>query len=95
QELERQNGVLATRWRFLQEQEDSGGGSDGGSEVRALYERFRSRLAREMAELRQRRDGLERDLQRGLATMDACRAKYEDEIRLCSGMEFTFMELKK
>ncbi|NWS20220.1 K2C80 protein, partial [Pachyramphus minor] len=91
QHLEQQNKVLSTRWEFLKEQDNS----QSESEVRAIYEQFLGRMSRERKALSQEQENLERELDKVLGTMDTFRSKYEDEIRLCSGMEFTFMELKK
>ncbi|XP_050167768.1 LOW QUALITY PROTEIN: keratin, type II cytoskeletal 80-like [Myiozetetes cayanensis] len=91
QSLERQNRVLSTRWRFLTEQENS----RSEPEAREVYEEFMARMGRERKALSSQQENLERELEKVLGSMDAFRSKYEDEIRLCSGMEFTFMELKK
>ncbi|XP_029813997.1 keratin, type II cytoskeletal 80 [Manacus vitellinus] len=91
QDLEQQNKVLTTRWNFLKEQDNSQSDAD----VRAIYEQFMGRMSQERKALSLEQENLERELEKVLGTMDAFRSKYEDEIRLCSGMEFTFMELKK
>ncbi|NWQ72607.1 K2C80 protein, partial [Neopipo cinnamomea] len=91
QSLEQQNKVLTTRWNFLREQDNSRPECD----VRAIYEQFMGRMSREREALSYEQENLERELEKVLGTMDAFRSRYEDEIRLCSGMEFTFMELKK
>ncbi|NWI90394.1 K2C80 protein, partial [Pitta sordida] len=91
QNLEQQNKVLTTRWNFLKEQENS----HSDSEIQEIYERYMGKMGREMKELSYEQENLECELEKVLGNMDTFRSKYEDEIRLCSGMEFTFMELKK
>ncbi|NXK95709.1 K2C80 protein, partial [Formicarius rufipectus] len=91
QQLEQQNRVLSTRWSFLRDQEHSQSQSD----IQDVYERSMREMARERRGLRSEQENLEQELEQVLDTMDTFRSKYEDEIRLCSGMEFTFMELKK
>ncbi|NXA16686.1 K2C80 protein, partial [Sapayoa aenigma] len=91
QNLEQQNKVLSTRWDFLKDQENS----RSESESRAVYEEYMGKMSREMEALGYEQENLESELEKVLGNMDTFRSKYEDEIRLCSGMEFTFMELKK
>ncbi|NXG07982.1 K2C80 protein, partial [Sakesphorus luctuosus] len=91
QDLEQQNKVLTTRWNFLKDQDSCQSDSD----IRAIYEQYMSRMGQEMKVLSFEQENLEQELEKVLNTMDTFRSKYEDEIRLCSGMEFTFMELKK
>ncbi|KAJ7426603.1 hypothetical protein WISP_14331 [Willisornis vidua] len=91
QDLEQQNKVLTTRWNFLKDQDNSQSDSD----IRAIYEQYMGRMGQEMKVLSFEQENLEQELEKVLNTMDTFRSKYEDEIRLCSGMEFTFMELKK
>ncbi|NXQ61724.1 K2C80 protein, partial [Anthoscopus minutus] len=91
QSLEQQNKVLTTRWNFLKDQDNSHSDSD----IKAVYEQYMSKMNQEMKTLNYEQENLESELAKVLSTMDAFRSKYEDEIRLCSGMEFTFMELKK
>ncbi|KFV62111.1 Keratin, type II cytoskeletal 80, partial [Dryobates pubescens] len=89
--LEQQNKVLTTRWNFLKDQANSHSESD----IKAIYEQYMSKMSQEMKALSYEQGNLELELTRVLDTMDDFRSKYEDEIRLCSGMEYTFMELKK
>ncbi|NXO16948.1 K2C80 protein, partial [Oriolus oriolus] len=91
QSLEQQNKILTTRWNFLKDQDNSHSDSD----IKAIYEQYMSKMNQEMKALNYEQENLESELAKVLSTMDAFRSKYEDEIRLCSGMEFTFMELKK
>ncbi|RMB94109.1 hypothetical protein DUI87_29469 [Hirundo rustica rustica] len=91
QSLEQQNKILTTRWNFLKDQDNSHSDSD----IKAIYEQYMSKMNQEMKELNYEQENLESELAKVLSTMDTFRSKYEDEIRLCSGMEFTFMELKK
>ncbi|NXK68805.1 K2C80 protein, partial [Sylvietta virens] len=91
QSLEQQNKILTTRWNFLKDQDNSHSDSD----IKAIYEQYMSKMNQEMKALNYEQENLESELANVLSTMDAFRSKYEDEIRLCSGMEFTFMELKK
>ncbi|XP_071312103.1 keratin, type II cytoskeletal 80-like [Agelaius tricolor] len=91
QSLEQQNKILTTRWNFLKDQDNSHSDSD----IKAIYEQYVSKMNQEMKALNYEQENLESELAKVLSTMDAFRSKYEDEIRLCSGMEFTFMELKK
>lgn len=91
QSLEQQNKILTTRWNFLKDQDNSHSDSD----IKAIYEQYMSKMSQEMKALNYEQENLESELAKVLSTMDAFRSKYEDEIRLCSGMEFTFMELKK
>ncbi|NXN94488.1 K2C80 protein, partial [Rhinopomastus cyanomelas] len=89
--LEQQNKVLTTRWNFLKDQDSSHSESD----IKAIYNQYMSKMTQEMQALSYEQETLEAELTKVLSTMDDFRSKYEDEIRLCSGMEFTFMELKK
>ncbi|XP_010182501.1 PREDICTED: keratin, type II cytoskeletal 80-like, partial [Mesitornis unicolor] len=89
--LEQQNKVLTTRWNFLKDQNNSHSESD----IRAIYDQYMSKMNQEMKALNYEQENLESELTKVLSTMDNFRSKYEDEIRLCSGMEYTFMELKK
>uniref|UniRef100_A0A8C3XBT2 Keratin 80 n=1 Tax=Cyanoderma ruficeps TaxID=181631 RepID=A0A8C3XBT2_9PASS len=91
QSLEQQNKVLTTRWNFLKDQDNSHSESD----IKAIYEQYMNKMNQEMKALNYEQENLESELAKVLSTMDTFRSKYEDEIRLCSGMEFTFMELKK
>uniref|UniRef100_A0A8C3V0S4 Keratin 80 n=1 Tax=Catharus ustulatus TaxID=91951 RepID=A0A8C3V0S4_CATUS len=91
QSLEQQNKILTTRWNFLKDQDNSHSDSD----IKAIYEQYMSKMNQEMRALNYEQETLESELEKVLSTMDTFRSKYEDEIRLCSGMEFTFMELKK
>ncbi|NXY17353.1 K2C80 protein, partial [Atrichornis clamosus] len=91
QSLEQHNKVLTTRWNFLKDQDNSHSDSD----IKAIYEQYMSKMKQETKALSYEQENLESELTKVLSTMDAFRSKYEDEIRLCSGMEFTFMELKK
>ncbi|NXB06148.1 K2C80 protein, partial [Cnemophilus loriae] len=91
QSLEQQNKILMTRWNFLKDQDNSHSDSD----IKAIYEQYMSKMNQEMKVLKYEQENLESELANVLSTMDTFRSKYEDEIRLCSGMEFTFMELKK
>ncbi|TRZ11707.1 hypothetical protein HGM15179_015405 [Zosterops borbonicus] len=91
QSLEQQNKILTTRWNFLKDQDNSHSESD----IKAIYEQYMSKMNQEMKALNYEQENLESELAKVLSTMDTFRSKYEDEIRLCSGMEFTFMELKK
>ncbi|NXT65070.1 K2C80 protein, partial [Chaetops frenatus] len=91
QSLEQQNKILTTRWNFLKDQDNSHSDSD----IKAIYEQYMSKMNQEMKGLNYEQENLESELAKVLSTMDTFRTKYEDEIRLCSGMEFTFMELKK
>nr|XP_030115076.3 keratin, type II cytoskeletal 80 isoform X3 [Taeniopygia guttata] len=91
QSLEQQNKILTTRWNFLKDQDNSHSDSD----IKAIYEQYVSKMNQEMKALNYEQENLESELTKVLSTMDTFRSKYEDEIRLCSGMEFTFMELKK
>ncbi|XP_017588875.1 PREDICTED: keratin, type II cytoskeletal 80-like, partial [Corvus brachyrhynchos] len=91
QSLEQQNKILTTRWNFLKDQDNSHSDSD----IKAIYEQYMSKMNQEMKALNYEQENLESELAKVLSTMDTFRSKYEDEIRLCSGMEFTFMELKK
>ncbi|NXU93774.1 K2C80 protein, partial [Xiphorhynchus elegans] len=97
QRLEQQNRALTTRWDFLKELEAENSQSQSQSQwdLRAVYEEFLARLGRERRGLSREQEKLEQELEKVLGIMDTFRSKYEDEIRLCSGMEFTFMELKK
>ncbi|NXK55102.1 K2C80 protein, partial [Chauna torquata] len=89
--LEQQNKILTTRWNFLKDQDNSHSESD----VKAIYDQYMSKMNQEMKALNNEQANLESELTKVLSTMDNFRSKYEDEIRLCSGMEYTFMELKK
>ncbi|NXN75397.1 K2C80 protein, partial [Himantopus himantopus] len=89
--LEQQNKVLTTRWNFLKDQDNSHSESD----IKAIYDQYMSKMNQEMKALNYEQENLELELTKVLSTMDNFRSKYEDEIRLCSGMEYTFMELKK
>ncbi|XP_065515799.1 keratin, type II cytoskeletal 80 isoform X1 [Lathamus discolor] len=89
--LEQQNKVLTTRWNFLKDQDNSHSESD----IKAIYDQYMSKMNQEMKALTYEQENLESELTKVLSTMDNFRSKYEDEIRLCSGMEYTFMELKK
>ncbi|XP_071585453.1 keratin, type II cytoskeletal 80 [Heliangelus exortis] len=89
--LEQQNKVLTTRWNFLKDQDNSHSESD----IKDIYDQYMSKMSQEMKELNYEQENLESELTKVLSTMDNFRSKYEDEIRLCSGMEYTFMELKK
>ncbi|NWU93574.1 K2C80 protein, partial [Upupa epops] len=89
--LEQQNKVLTTRWNFLKDQDNSHSESD----IKAIYDQYMSKMNQEMKALNYEQQNLEAELTKVLNTMDNFRSKYEDEIRLCSGMEYTFMELKK
>lgn len=89
--LEQQNKVLTTRWNFLKDQDNSHSESD----IKAIYDQYMSKMKQEMKALNYEQENLESELTKVLSTMDNFRSKYEDEIRLCSGMEYTFMELKK
>ncbi|NXV08302.1 K2C80 protein, partial [Cettia cetti] len=91
QSLEQQNKILTTRWNFLKDQDNSHSDAD----IKAIYEQYMSKMNQEMKALNYEQENLESELAKVLSTMDTFRSKYEDEIRLCSGMEFTFMELKK
>ncbi|OXB71156.1 UNVERIFIED_CONTAM: hypothetical protein H355_008468 [Colinus virginianus] len=89
--LEQQNKILTTRWNFLKDQDNSHSESD----MKAIYDQYMSKMNQEMQALNYEQENLESELTEVLSTMDNFRSKYEDEIRLCSGMEYTFMELKK
>ncbi|NWQ94819.1 K2C80 protein, partial [Burhinus bistriatus] len=89
--LEQQNKILTTRWNFLKDQDNSHSASD----IKAIYDQYMSKMNQEMKALNYEQENLELELTKVLNTMDNFRSKYEDEIRLCSGMEYTFMELKK
>ncbi|NXV37418.1 K2C80 protein, partial [Rissa tridactyla] len=89
--LEQQNKVLTTRWNFLKDQDNSHSESD----IKAIYDQYMSKMNQEMKALNYEQENLELELTKVLSTMDDFRSKYEDEIRLCSGMEYTFTELKK
>ncbi|KAM9177200.1 keratin, type II cytoskeletal 80-like [Mergus octosetaceus] len=89
--LEQQNKILTTRWNFLKDQDNSHSESD----MKAIYDQYMSKMNQEMKALNYEQENLELELTKVLSTMDNFRSKYEDEIRLCSGMEYTFMELKK
>ncbi|KFP10614.1 Keratin, type II cytoskeletal 80, partial [Egretta garzetta] len=89
--LEQQNKILTTRWNFLKDQDNSHSESD----IKAIYDQYMSKMNQEMKALNYEQENLETELTKVLSTMDNFRSKYEDEIRLCSGMEYTFMELKK
>ncbi|KFQ61030.1 Keratin, type II cytoskeletal 80, partial [Pelecanus crispus] len=89
--LEQQNKILTTRWNFLKDQDNSHSESD----IKAIYDQYMSKMNQEMKALSYEQKNLESELTKVLSTMDDFRSKYEDEIRLCSGMEYTFMELKK
>nr|XP_013810925.1 PREDICTED: keratin, type II cytoskeletal 80 [Apteryx mantelli mantelli] len=89
--LEQQNKILTTRWNFLKDQDNSRSESD----IKAIYDQYMTKMNQEMKALSYERDNLELELTKVLETMDEFRNKYEDEIRLCSGMEYTFTELKK
>ncbi|KFR03101.1 Keratin, type II cytoskeletal 80, partial [Opisthocomus hoazin] len=89
--LEQQNKILTTRWNFLKDQDNSHSESD----VKAIYDEYMSKMNQEMKVLNYEQENLESELTKVLNTMDNFRSKYEDEIRLCSGMEYTFTELKK
>ncbi|KFW08351.1 Keratin, type II cytoskeletal 80, partial [Eurypyga helias] len=89
--LEQQNKVLTTRWNFLKDQDNSHSESD----IKAIYDQYMSKMNQEMKALNYEQENLESELTKVLSTMDNFRSKYEDEIRLCSGMEYTFTELKK
>uniref|UniRef100_A0A8C6YTK4 Keratin 80 n=1 Tax=Nothoprocta perdicaria TaxID=30464 RepID=A0A8C6YTK4_NOTPE len=91
QSLEQQNKILTTRWNFLKDQDNSHSESD----IKAIYDQYMSKMNQEMKALSYERENLELELTKVLDTMDNFRSKYEDEIRLCSGMEYTFTELKK
>ncbi|NXN28535.1 K2C80 protein, partial [Nycticryphes semicollaris] len=91
QSLEQQNKILTTRWNFLKDQDNSHSESD----IKAIYDQYMSKMNQEMKALNYEQENLELELTKVLSTMDNFRSKYEDEIRLCSGMEYTFMELKK
>ncbi|XP_042743700.1 keratin, type II cytoskeletal 80-like isoform X1 [Lagopus leucura] len=91
QRLEQQNKILTTRWNFLKDQDNSHSESD----MKAIYDQYMSKMNQEMQALNYEQENLESELTEVLSTMDNFRSKYEDEIRLCSGMEYTFMELKK
>ncbi|XP_074989994.1 keratin, type II cytoskeletal 80 [Calonectris borealis] len=89
--LEQQNKILTTRWNFLKDQDNSHSESD----IKAIYDQYMSKMNQEMKALNYEQENLESELAKVLSTMDNFRSKYEDEIRLCSGMEYTFTELKK
>ncbi|NXL51930.1 K2C80 protein, partial [Podilymbus podiceps] len=89
--LEQQNKILMTRWNFLKDQDNSHSEAD----IKAIYDQYMSKMNQEMKALNHEQENLESELTKVLSTMDNFRSKYEDEIRLCSGMEYTFMELKK
>ncbi|KFO89667.1 Keratin, type II cytoskeletal 80, partial [Buceros rhinoceros silvestris] len=89
--LEQQNKVLTTRWNFLKDQDNSHSESD----IKAIYDEYMSKMSQEIKALNYEQENLESELTKVLNTMDHFRSKYEDEIRLCSGMEYTFTELKK
>ncbi|NXP47140.1 K2C80 protein, partial [Heliornis fulica] len=89
--LEQQNKILTTRWNFLKDQDNSHSESD----IKAIYDQYMSKMNQEMKALNYEQENLESELTKVLSTMDNFRSKYEDEIRLCGGMEYTFMELKK
>ncbi|KFO72663.1 Keratin, type II cytoskeletal 80, partial [Cuculus canorus] len=89
--LEQQNKILTTRWNFLKDQDNSHSESD----IKTIYDQYMSKMNQEMKSLNYEQEDLESELTKVLGTMDNFRSKYEDEIRLCSGMEYTFMELKK
>ncbi|NXE56674.1 K2C80 protein, partial [Casuarius casuarius] len=89
--LEQQNKILTTRWNFLKDQDNSHSESD----IKDIYDQYMSKMNQEMKALSYERENLELELTKVLDTMDNFRSKYEDEIRLCSGMEYTFTELKK
>ncbi|NXU48742.1 K2C80 protein, partial [Turnix velox] len=91
QSLEQQNKVLTTRWNFLKDQDNSHTETD----IKAIYDEYMSKMNQEMKTLNYEQENLELELTKVLGNMDNFRSKYEDEIRLCSAMEYTFTELKK
>uniref|UniRef100_A0A8B9GEC8 Keratin 80 n=1 Tax=Amazona collaria TaxID=241587 RepID=A0A8B9GEC8_9PSIT len=78
--LEQQNKVLTTRWNFLKDQDNSHSESD----IKAIYDQY----------MRQP-EACQGFPHVQFLTAFPTLLRYEDEIRLCSGMEYTFMELKK
>ncbi|ETE64430.1 Keratin, type II cytoskeletal 80, partial [Ophiophagus hannah] len=91
QSLEQHNHVLATRWKFLKEQDNSLSDLD----IKLLYDRYMNKLNLEMRSIDAEKEQLDSELDEVLASMDSFRTKYEEEINKRSGMEFTFTSLKK
>uniref|UniRef100_A0A8C6X655 Keratin 80 n=1 Tax=Naja naja TaxID=35670 RepID=A0A8C6X655_NAJNA len=91
QSLEQHNHVLATRWKFLKEQDNSLSDLD----IKLLYDRYMNKLNHEMRSIDAEKEQLDSELDEVLASMDSFRTKYEEEINKRAGMEFTFTTLKK
>uniref|UniRef100_A0A8C8VNL9 Keratin 80 n=1 Tax=Pelusios castaneus TaxID=367368 RepID=A0A8C8VNL9_9SAUR len=89
--LEQQNKILTIRWSFLKDQNHSQSESD----IKLLYDQYMSRLKQEMRAVSHEREQLESQLTEVLNSMDDIRCRYEGEIHKRSGIEFTFVELKK
>uniref|UniRef100_A0A8C8A6F4 Keratin 80 n=1 Tax=Otus sunia TaxID=257818 RepID=A0A8C8A6F4_9STRI len=86
--LEQQNKVLMTRWNFLKDQDNSHSESD----IKAIYDHFYTNTSwGQQHNLKHPRGFHHGQFLTAFFTL----LRYEDEIRLCSGMEYTFMELKK
>nr|XP_006122762.1 keratin, type II cytoskeletal 80-like [Pelodiscus sinensis] len=93
QRLEQQNQILTTQWSLLQDQGQNQACSE--ADTKLFYDRYMSKLQQEMRAIHQERDQLEAELAEVLTSMESGRSRYEDEIQKRSGLEFTFMELKK
>ncbi|XP_053228278.1 filaggrin-like [Podarcis raffonei] len=91
QSLEQHNQVLLTRWNFLKEQDNSLSELD----IKLLYDQYMNRLNLEVRSIDAEKEQLDSELDEVLDAMDAFRNKYEEEINKRTGMEFTFMTLKK
>nr|XP_005292004.1 keratin, type II cytoskeletal 80 [Chrysemys picta bellii] len=89
--LEQQNKVLTIRWSFLKDQDNSRSELD----IKLLYDQYMSKLKQEMRAVGHEREQLESELTEVLKSMDNIRSRYEDEIHKRSGLEFTFVELKR
>ncbi|XP_053868228.1 keratin, type II cytoskeletal 80 [Malaclemys terrapin pileata] len=89
--LEQQNKVLTIRWSFLKDQDNSRSELD----IKLLYDQYMSKLKQEMRAVGHEREQLESELTEVLKSMDNIRNRYEDEIHKRSGLEFTFVELKR
>ncbi|XP_032067334.1 keratin, type II cytoskeletal 80 [Thamnophis elegans] len=91
QSLEQHNQVLATRWNFLKEQDNSLSDFD----IKLLYDRYMNKLNLEMRSIDAEKEQLDSEIDEVLVSMDSFRNKYEEEINKRTGMEFTFTTLKK
>uniref|UniRef100_A0A670YJ48 IF rod domain-containing protein n=1 Tax=Pseudonaja textilis TaxID=8673 RepID=A0A670YJ48_PSETE len=91
QNLEQHNHVLATRWNFLKEQDNSLSDLD----IKLLYDRYMNKLNLEMRSIDAEKEQLDSELDEVLVCMDSFRKKYEEEINKRAGMEFNFTTLKK